>query len=88
MSIRDQFNFMRPIKGWKIYQGPEIEPGIYDGHWSGYQLKIFASERHLYIAETVIGVRGMNVPCTVVVEDDGSTYFKEKVDDEFANVER
>ena len=76
MNLR--FDFMFSIKGWKHHKGPSIKPGTYNGYWSGYSLQILIPGKFLYIAETVIGVRGLNVPCTVIITENGSTFFQEK----------
>ena len=46
----------------------EIPDGIYSGLWSGYIVE-FEYNGDKYEAEVDRGVRGLNIPCTISVND-------------------
>jgi hypothetical protein len=49
-----------------------ITPGSYDGLWSAYYVEIiFDNKRKSGKIKLNNGVRGMNIPCKVVVTEDG-----------------
>ncbi len=51
----------------------EKEPpcGVYKGMWNGYYIS-FDIHGETWTAKTEDGLRGINVPCTVIVLEDGS----------------
>jgi hypothetical protein len=50
-----------PVKPWNLPSGD------YPGLWGGYVVTFVIGKNH-YRAATEIGVRGMNIPCVVVVD--------------------
>ena len=43
--------------------------GEYRGLWSGYNVRFKVADGRIYVGETSIGVRGIDIPCTVIVSD-------------------
>lgn len=48
---------------------PEIPNGTYPGRWSGYEVEFAAFCTTYTVSGLSTGVRGLNIPCTVVVKD-------------------
>lgn len=42
-------------------------PGLYDGLWSGYVVRFHAGGVE-YTADSTLGIRGMNIKCSVLVK--------------------
>ena len=51
-----------------------LEDGEYDGKWGGYIVEVNIKGEN-YRIETVNGVRGIDVPCTVVIKN-GEVWIK------------
>ena len=49
-----------------------VPDGVYNGHWTGVQVRFTVGQIEI-TASTSIGVRGLNVPCLVVVLDGNAT---------------
>ena len=64
----------KPKTEIKIHK-PDIPDGVYRGLWSAHHVSIFTEdgEKHFsLVAETTtesVGVRGINIHCTIVVKD-------------------
>ena len=58
-----------------IEKQPMIIPGIYEGVWSAYYVKIKYKNGNMSSAiQLDSGIRGVNCECTVEVKDDGYVY--------------
>jgi len=53
----------------------EIEDGSYAGKWSGYVIK-WETPYGAYEAKTETGVRGIDVPCTVLVQSGDCSFVR------------
>jgi hypothetical protein len=47
----------------------DIPDGVYDGLWSGYSVTVVAQDAGYYHIHTEDGVRGTDVPVTVIVSN-------------------
>lgn len=47
---------------------PDLPNGRYDGLWSGYQVIVNLEDEQIKL-KTKNGVRGINVPCIVIVDN-------------------
>jgi len=54
----------------KVVKPSHAPNGEYKGTQSGYEVR-FVAEGHEYVATSLCGVRGINEPVTVVVNDKG-----------------
>jgi len=50
------------------HKASPIPVGIYYGLWSGYEVK-FSYNGEDYFFQTDLGVRGINIPCKITLED-------------------
>lgn len=57
--------FLDQVK--RVESADGVPDGDYQGTWSGYTVK-FETPHGAYEGKSTVGVRGMNVPCTVKVK--------------------
>ena len=50
----------------RIEPADGVPDGEYEGRWSGYTVQ-FETPHGKYDGRSTVGVRGMNIPCTVTV---------------------
>lgn len=62
---------MKPSAVRLVFRNPYILPGEYPALYSGYVV-VFETELARYELRMDEGIRGIDVPCTVVVDDDGN----------------
>ena len=61
--------------GASLEKYPIIQPGEYDGLWSAYYVKIiFRNGNKSEDIKVNEGVKGINCPCKVRVDEDGWVY--------------
>ena len=59
----------------------DVCDGHFRGEWSGYTVRWYDKGRSYEARSTHVGVRGINVPCMVRVEN-GSVSFRKETPDE------
>ena len=64
------------MKSYATKQKIDIPDGEYNALWSAYKLKILSSEdEEIAIAETYMGVKGINCPVNVKIKHGNVTFI-------------
>lgn len=60
------------VKSIVCVTSPRPKPGLYQGSWGGYVVRFEDADGEQYECRVEQGVRSLNAPCQVTVQNDGS----------------